>query len=144
MQMGGVGAELCEALGEIEAEMIGGKLGMRDVDAHPQIMPGAERGRLVRENEDVLMTLSAEMPRERRHGLRNQLDTFEIELGETGGEDAVTLRFPFRWQRLVHGEAADIGDDRRALGLGKELLQAPGDVDDGLGLFQRIAAQRFI
>ena len=46
VQMGGMGAETREAFGEIEAEMIGGKLGVGDVDAHPQIMPGAERGRL--------------------------------------------------------------------------------------------------
>ena len=107
--------ELREAFGEVEAEMIGGKLGVRDVDAHPQIMPGAERGRFFREDEDVLVALPAEMPRERRHGLRDQLDAVEIELGEAGGEDAIALRLPFRRQRLVHGEAADIGDDRRPL-----------------------------
>ena len=60
---------------------------------------------------------------------------------EAGGEDAVALRLLFRRQRLVHGEAADIGDDRRTLGLGKELLQPARDVDHGLGLLQRIAAQ---
>ena len=124
--------------------MIGGKLGVRDVDAHPQIMLGAERGGFFRENEDVLVTLPAEMPRERRHGLRNQFDAVEIELGETGGEDAIALGLPFRRERLVHGEAADIGDDRRAFGPGKELLQSARDVDDGLGLFQRIAAQAFV
>src|SRR6187399_2278558 len=102
-------------------------------------MPGAECGRFFRENEDVLVALPAEMPWERRHGLRDQFDAVEVELRETGGEDAIALRFLFRRQRLVHGEAADIGDDRRAFGFRKELLQAARDVDDGLGLLQRIA-----
>ena len=38
VEMGGMRTELREAFGEIEAEMIGGKLGVGDVDAHPQIM----------------------------------------------------------------------------------------------------------
>src|SRR5207244_5086551 len=94
MQMGGMRAEMGEAFGEIEAEMIGGKLGVRDVDAHPQVMPGAECGGFFREDEDVLMALPAEVPRERRHGLRDQFDAVEIELRETGGENAVALRLP--------------------------------------------------
>src|SRR5258707_13064861 len=107
-------------------------------------MPGAERSRLVWENEDVLVTLPAEMPRERRHGLRNQFDAVEIEFRETGGEDAVAIRLPFRGQRLVHGEAADIGDDRRGLCLWEKLFQTPRGVDDGLGLLPRKTAQRFV
>ncbi len=87
-------------------------------------MLGAERGRLLREDEDVLVALAAEMPGERRHGLRDQFDAVEIELAEACGEDAIALGLLLRRQRLVHGEAADIGDDRRAFGLGKEFLQA--------------------
>jgi hypothetical protein len=107
-------------------------------------MFGAKRGGFFREDEDVLVALPAEMPWERRHGLRDQFDAVEIEFRETGGEDAVALRLLIRRQRFVHGEAADIGDDRRARGLGKELLQSARDVDDRLGLLQRVAAQAFV
>ena len=47
MQMRGMRAELREAFGEIEAEVVGGELGVRDVDAHAQIVLGAECGRLL-------------------------------------------------------------------------------------------------
>ena len=48
MQMRRMRAELGEAVGEVEAEMVGGKLGVRDIDAHPQAVPGAEGGRFDR------------------------------------------------------------------------------------------------
>src|SRR5262249_13200953 len=86
-----VRAEQRQTLAESEAEMIGSALGVRDVDAHAQVMPGTEGRRLVRKNEDVLMPLTAEVPREGRHGLRRQLDAVHVELFQAGGEDFIAF-----------------------------------------------------
>src|ERR1700748_2742023 len=107
-------------------------------------MLGAERGRLLREDEDVLVALAAERPGEWPRRLRDQLHTIEIEFGKAGCENAIAFRFLLRGKRLVHGEAADIGDDRRTFCLWEKFLQAPRDVDHGLGLLQRIAPQAFV
>src|SRR6185437_906903 len=138
MDGGRVRTELRQACREVETKMIGGEPSVGNVEAHAQAMSGTERSRLFRKDEDVLMPLAAEMPGEGRHGLRNQLDAVEVELLQARGEEPVTLGLHVRRQRLVHGEAANIGDDRRPLCLWEEFLQAARDVDDGLGLLQRV------
>lgn len=93
MQVGGVRAEPRETFREVEAEMIGSELRVRDVHAHAQTMGGAEGRGLLWEDEDVLVTLAAEMPGERRHGLRRQLHALHVEFGQTLGEDAIGSAF---------------------------------------------------
>src|SRR5437588_9112816 len=62
--------------------MIASQLGMRNVQAHTEAVPVAEFAYLPRAHEQVLITLSAEMPRERRHGLGNHLDAAQVDLGK--------------------------------------------------------------
>ena len=92
MQMSRMRSELREPVFEVESEMVGGEPGVGDVDAHPQPMRSAERSRLLRKDEDVLMALTAEKPWKRSHGLRNQLDAVHVEFAEARGEDPITFR----------------------------------------------------
>ena len=136
VEVRGMRTELREAFIEIEAEMIGGELRVRDVDAHPQVVLGAERGEFVREHEDVLVPLTAEMPGERRHVLRDQLDAVQIELARDWRRRCGSTPPSFREGR-VRGEAADIGDDQRALVLGKNFFSPRVMSMTRLGLFER-------
>ena len=98
-----------------------------------------------REDEDVLVALAAEMPRERRHGLRDQLDAVEIELARgcrrrcgstppsrSAGSGASMVKPPI---------LATIGG---RLVFGKKCFSARVMSMTRLRLLERVAAQAFV
>jgi hypothetical protein len=112
--------------------------GVRGVEADPQRKRLAERNDLVRRNEQVVKTLAAEVPGERRHRLRPDLDRGIAQLGEAVGEDRAPLcAFRFR-QRPLQREPADIGDDADRCGDLEDVTQTLGEFDHPAHLAQRV------
>ena len=68
---------------EVDAKVIAGQARMGNVETHPQTQITTPGYDLVNLDENVLVTLTAKVPREWRHGLRDQFHTLHVELTQT-------------------------------------------------------------
>jgi hypothetical protein len=105
---------------------------MRDVKTHAQFEVAAPFNNLFNLYKDVLVALATEVPRERCHGLRNKFHAIRMEFTQTLCKTLLVGRNHGRRQWLIHGKAANIGDDHGPCGLGQEALQVTRNINNTL------------
>lgn len=132
MQVGGVWKQQGQSLLEVHSKMGAGHLQVGQVEAEAQLQRLGFGGEFPGHHENVLMTLTPEVPGEGGHVLGNEFGAAEVDLGAGVMETLVEHGALVDREGLVGREAAHVRHDQHRIGVGEKLRDDLGGGHDPL------------